>query len=344
MKHISYPKIPQFRNVVSNISRMISFVGLDENGDAIYDPTVKKPTLIFKGTVKIHGTNAGVCYNSKDGLWVQSREKVIRPEKDNAGFAFFVETNKVDFTSLINKISIDNNIDTDKYTISVYGEWAGGNIQKHVAIANLEKAFYMFGVKVSEPSNPDFVNYWLPFEDYRFENNDKIWNINEFPTYELSVDFNVPEMAQNKYFELTTAIGDECPVAKHFGSSGVGEGLVWSVEYKGTMHRFKTKDDRHAGKSKIKKVKEVDNEKLQKIIDVAGKVTPVWRLSQMFNEVTKNGEDIDRKHLSTYIRLVIKDIMDEDLDIISDAGLEPKEINKYVSQYAREYFFEQEAL
>jgi len=39
---------------------------------------------------------------------------------------------------------------------------------------------------------------------------------------------------------------------------------------------------------------------------------------------------------------VINDIMKEDLHIINDAGLEPKDINKRVSEVARMYFFEQE--
>lgn len=64
-KHISYPKIQQFRNIVANINREISFTGLDEEGNAVYDPSIKKPTLTFKGTVKLHGTNASVCFNSE---------------------------------------------------------------------------------------------------------------------------------------------------------------------------------------------------------------------------------------------------------------------------------------
>jgi hypothetical protein len=76
---VKFPSIEQFRTVVSNINRDFNFVGLDENGDAIYDPSLKKPTLTFKGTVKLHGTNAGVSYNEVDGLWAQSRENIITP-------------------------------------------------------------------------------------------------------------------------------------------------------------------------------------------------------------------------------------------------------------------------
>lgn len=346
MKHIKYPKTLQFRNIVSNISRVITFVGLDENGDAMYDPTIKKPTLTFRGTVKLHGTNAGISYNNENGIYTQSRNNTFTLDKTDShmGFTFFVKSKMQVFQDLFNKIAEEHGIDTDVYTITVYGEWAGKGVQKTVAISELEKAFYMFGIKISKPNDPDFNSYWLPIDSYLFDGEDRIWNITEFTTYEVDVDFNMPQLAQNKFLELTTAVGDECPVAKHFGVSGIGEGIVWTVNYKDTNYRFKTKDERHAGKSKVKTVKKVDNEKLQKIVDVANKVTPVWRLNQMFNEATDHGKDIDRKHLGTYIRMVIKDVMEEDLDIINDAGLEPKDINKYVSQYAREYFFEQETL
>jgi hypothetical protein len=78
-KHISFPSIEKFSNIVTNINRENNFVGLDENGEAIYDPSKPKPILKFKGTVKLHGTNAGVCYNKHGGLWVQSRENIITP-------------------------------------------------------------------------------------------------------------------------------------------------------------------------------------------------------------------------------------------------------------------------
>ena len=160
-KHISYPKIAQFRNIVSTINREIEYVGLDKEGNAVYDKSIKKPTLTFKGTVKLHGTNASVCFNSIDGFWIQSRQNIITPEKDNAGFAFFAESHKVEFCSLIDKIVSEHQIDTNVYTVSIYGEWAGKGVQKSVGISELDKAFYVFGVKISKPKDEEFNAYWL---------------------------------------------------------------------------------------------------------------------------------------------------------------------------------------
>jgi hypothetical protein len=82
-KMIKFPSIEQFRSVVATVLRQYNFAGLDENGDAIYDTTKPKPTLTFKGTVKLHGTNAGVSfkygYDNTSEYWVQSRENIITP-------------------------------------------------------------------------------------------------------------------------------------------------------------------------------------------------------------------------------------------------------------------------
>lgn len=224
-KQINFPSIDQFRNVVANVNRNFNFVGLDENGEAIYDHTKIKPTLTFKGTVKLHGTNAGISFNATDGLWAQSRENIITPEKDNAGFAFFVHSQIAEFMDLMQSIQNKENINTIKNTITIYGEWCGGNIQKGVGITNLPKSFFIFGVKISPiidiedleaiKANPA---YWVDSSYLKF-NEIRVYNISDFPTWEMEINFNEPEMVQNKLSDLTIAVEEECPVAKAFGFS-----------------------------------------------------------------------------------------------------------------------------
>ena len=85
-KHISFPSIEQFRNVVKQVRDRAKFY------------QVPVPTITFTGTVKLHGTNAAVCQyvdpKSDVPTWVQSRSNVITPENDNAGFASFVKANQ----------------------------------------------------------------------------------------------------------------------------------------------------------------------------------------------------------------------------------------------------------
>jgi len=87
--------------------------------------------------------------------------------------------------------------------------------------------------------------------------------------------------------------------------------------------------------------KKVDNEKIQKCIDVAEKVTPAWRLEQAYNEFfdTLNGGEGDIKKTGDYIKTVIADVVKEEMITITENGLELKDIAKYVSGMAKDYMF-----
>lgn len=231
---IKFPSIEQFRTVVANVNRRYNFTGLDENGEAIYDPSLPKPVLTFKGTVKLHGTNASVSFNAPSGMWAQSRENIITPEKDNAGFAWFAHSHDVEFMRLFHDVAVNNDIDMHKNTITIYGEWAGGNIQKGVGICNLPKSFFIFGVKITphtetEEELKDNPAYWV---DYSYlKNNDvRIYNIDDYPTYSIDIDFNMPQLVQNQLSELTIAVEEECPVAKAFGFSVLENNTAYEDE------------------------------------------------------------------------------------------------------------------
>ena len=341
-KMIKFPSIEQFRTVVSNVNRHFNFVGLDENGEAIYDQTLPKPVITFKGTVKLHGTNAGVSFNNIGGLWAQSRENIITVEKDNAGFAFFVESNKEIFEQMANDVAHVYGLNLDNNTVSIYGEWCGGNIQKGVGITNLPKSFFIFGVKITPhteteeelKANPA---YWVD-SDFLKNNDVKIYNIEDFTTYSIDIDFNMPQLVQNELSDLTIKVEEECPVAKAFGFSGIGEGIVWTAEFKGNIHRFKVKGEKHSS-SKVKTLAAVNVEKLggiQKFVDYA--VTES-RFNQACENVFPNNEPIDVRKMGDVIRWVVNDIIKEEMDTMVENQLEPKEINKYISSKVREMFF-----
>lgn len=343
-KHISFPSIEQFRNIVASVNRQHNFVGLDENGEAIYDHNKIKPTLTFKGTVKLHGTNAGVCYNQNDGIWSQSRENIITPEQDNAGFAFFVESNKAVFEELFAQV-IDKTIpyvDPTQNTISIYGEWCGGNIQKGVAITNLPKSFFIFGVKITPHVETDEERknspaYWVDYSYLRAPEHN-IYNIQDFQTWEIDIDFNQPEMVQNKLSELTLAVEEECPVAKAFGFSGVGEGIVWSCQVGNVVHRFKVKGVKHSS-SKVKTLAAVDTEKINSIKEFVEYAVTESRFNQGLEKTFLNGEPIDVKKLGNLMKWIVDDIIKEEMDTMVANKLEPKDIGKYVSAKVREMFF-----
>lgn len=349
-KHISFPSIEKFSTVVANVNRRHNFVGLDENGEAIYDPSKPKPIIKFKGSVKLHGTNAGVCYTQNEGVWYQSRENIITPQSDNAGFAFFAESKKSVFDELFAQVIDKANVDATLNTISIYGEWCGGNIQKGVGITNLPKSFFIFGVKIT-PHNVENLEkapsaYWVDHSYLRSPEN-LIYNINDYETFEIDIDFNTPQLVQNQIIDWTIAVENECPVAKAFGfPNTIGEGIVFSYTTEdGERLSFKSKGTKHSN-SKVRTLKEVDDEKINKCINVANSVCTSWRLEQIFNQTfnTLNGGQADIKKIGEFLKAVMFDVIKEESDVIADAGLEPKDIGKYVSEIAKTYFFEQDKL
>jgi len=337
MKHISYPKIEQFRNVVSNINREITFTGLDKDGNAVYSPSIKKPTLTFTGTVKLHGTNASVCFNAENGFWAQSRENIITIEKDNAGFAFFAESHKAELCSLMYELLDTHQIDSKIYTISIYGEWAGKGIQKGVGISQLDKAFYVFGVKVSNSEDKDFKSYWIDSSNVR-NAECRIFNVQDYETYSVDVDFNMPQLAQNKFLEITEKVENECPISKAFGiENGLGEGVVWSVEYRDSVHRFKVKGEKHSV-TKVKTLASVDVEKLGTIQDFIDYSVTENRFNQAVENVFGK-DDLDVKKMGDFIRWFVNDIASEEMDTMVKNGLEPKDVNRNISEKVREMFY-----
>jgi len=335
-KHISYPSIEQFRNICSSIIRHVSFAGYDEENNPIYNHLATKPTLTFKGTVKLHGTNAGVSYNYNDGLWAQSRENIITPLKDNAGFAFFVETHTNAFIALFDRLVTNNKLDLNSYTLTIFGEWVGKGIQKSVAISNIEKSFFIFGAKISDPENEQ-KSYWLETTGLRSPT-DKIYNIEDYKTFSVDIDFNMPQLIQNDLIDMTIGVENECPVAADFGFKGTGEGIVFTCDYNGIVYRFKSKGEKHSI-SKVKTLNSVDTEKLNNIAEFIEYSVTENRFNQAIQSVFGENEP-DIKGIADVMRWMVGDILKEESDTMVANGLEPKEIGKYVSNKVRPMFFE----
>lgn len=348
MKHISYPSTDQFAALIGNINRTYNFEGLDENGKAIYNPSKPKPVLDFVGTVKLHGTAFYVCYNDNEGIWFQSRENIITPTKDNAGSAFFGEMNKDALMEIIEQVYTNNNISRE-LTVMICSEWAGKGVHKNVGITNIPKAMFIYGIKVSQPNNDDFISYYVDYAGYRNVEK-RIFNMLDFKTYNITVDFNLPQLVQNKIVELVLEVENECPVAKALieniepDMSMIGEGIVFSRIDNGHRQMFKAKGDKHAGASKVKTIRKVDDAKLNAILDLVDKVTPEWRLEQMLDKTfdLMNGGHIERKGMGNFIKAVMNDIIKEEMIAFQEAGLELKDISKQASEEIKKYFFQRE--
>ena len=341
-KMTKFTDIGQFRNVVKSIINKSQYVGMDENDEPIIDHTLDKPTVTFKGTVKLHGSNLGVSENTPNGLWVQSRSNIITPEKDNAGSAFAVMNNKETWENLIAVVVARENIDTTKNTVSIFAEWCGGNIQKGVAISGLDKMAVIFAVKVT-PFDEELESFYINSDGLQ-DNDIGIYNVDQFKTFSIDIDFERPDIAQNAMVALVDDVEKECPAGKFFGRTSednqVGEGIVWTAEYKGNRYMFKTKGEKHSS-SKVKTVAEVDTAKISGILEFVDYAVTENRLNQAIEQVfTSNDVELDITKTGDFLRWIVGDITKEESDTMADNGLEPKDVNKYISQKARKWFME----
>lgn len=257
----------------------------------------------------------------------------------------FLCRNKKDvFIRLIKSLAELHKIDLTQNSIMLPAEWAGTGIQKGVGISQIEKSAFIFAQAKVAPFDKEFDSYWI--DTNKIDSiEDKIYNISNFKTYSIEIDFNVPQLSQNKIIDMTIEVEDECPVSKEFSQLGIGEGIVfYYLKPDGSRFIFKSKGEKHAAKSKVKVLKVVDDEKINRMMELSEKITPSWRLEQMMTETFDliNGGTVDRSKLGDYIRAVMNDIVKEELDVISEAGFELKDIGKYVSTISRDYFFNYE--
>jgi len=326
MEMVKYPSIGQFRDVVKEVTSSTQFIGLDDDGKAQFNPHAELPTLQFTGTVKLHGTNAAVGFDPiTNQMWVQNRKRIITPEDDNAGFAAFVEDRKNDFELIFNKMTKWFN-----GTIIIYGEWCGGNIQSGVALNQLEKMFVIFDILVDGVWINDLTS--IPPCNH-------IRTITEFPIFSMSIDFNNPDI--NHLIQLTELVESECPIGKEFGVSGTGEGIVWKCLHNGMMLRFKVKGEKHSS-SNVKKLVEIDPVKLASITEFVDYTVTENRMNQGIDEVfTTTNREPDIKLVGEFIRWMNNDVFKEELDTLTESGLKPKDVVKYMSRKMVPWFKEQ---
>lgn len=340
-KVYKFPSIEQFRNVIHQVTHRARYIGNDEQGEPMYDESASLPVLTFRGSVKLHGTNAGIVWvwnplAFEYEMQTQSRENIITPLNDNAGFSSFANT--IDNNALLSKIMkvFGDDLGYTPEVVRLYGEWCGKSIQKGVAINGLDKMFVIFAIKID--------NIWLKDEQLSLVKSpeERIYNILDFPTYSISIDFNEPKLAADEMTKLVEMVEKECPVGKAFGKEGVGEGIVWVCTTEGwsqSRYWFKTKGDEHKSSGTKEKIP-VDIERINSINELVDSFLTESRLLQGFTYLKENHHEFSRKSTGVYLSWVSGDVVKEELDTIVGNGFEVKEITKSVADKARKWFFQ----
>lgn len=351
-----YQSIAGFKEVIRHVKYMTYYVGKDADGNAMFDKTRDLPTITFTGTVKSHGTNAGVRYDlDTDKITFQSRERELSIESDNAGFCLWGNMQPVKecfeaaFFYLINDAGVE--IEPEELeSVVLFGEYCGGNIQKGVAINGLPKMYLLFEVQYHTKDGK--IYRFTPYELDLVDQDEYIqaefhelgiYDIAEFGQYEITIDFNHPERSQNTLVELTDAVEHECPIGKYFGrvlgqDNTTGEGIVWRANLEDTSNliMMKIKGDKHTN-SKVKTTAPIDTEKFEKVNEFVENFVTEARLNQGISYLKEMNLDISPKSMGAYIKWVTGDIFKECSDSIVESKLDPKMVGNAVTVIARKF-------
>jgi len=301
----AFPSIEQYRNAVKLVRERAQYDGKP------------LPTLLFYGSVKLHGTNAAVGFDEVGEVFCQSRNQIITPEQDNAGFARWVNENVRVFPKLRSTI--------------IYGEWCGQGIMGGTGISQLPKMFVPFAVLTNG-------RWWLPAEIRRFFRETPIRCIYDYHLWSMRIDFSKPEEFQNDLVDLTVKVERQCPVALAHGVEGIGEGIVWwaapTDDFNTEGLYFKVKGEKHS-ETKVKTLAAVDVEKIGNIRELVATIATAHRMEKKLE-----GIPVDIKNTGIFLKAITEDVMKEESDTIEASGLPKTDVMRGVSMAAKQFFME----
>lgn len=302
-----FPSINQFRSAVKAEREWAEYHNVQ--------PRKRK----FVGTVKLHGTNAGLAMENGQ-IVCRSRSRIITPDDDNMGFARHIMAHE----DAVREILPEG--------VSVFGEWCGAGIQSSVGISAEQKLFVAFAMRVD--------GEWQATKLLPTSAPARIFSIFNFPHWSMEIDFAKPEQFQNELIALTEAVEAECPVAKSFGHSGIGEGIVWVPEDgdRDSRYWFKVKGEKHSA-SKVKVLAAVDVERFKARDELIAALVTKNRLQQGIDlHVNEFKQPLEMSSIGEYLRWVFGDIIKEEADTIQASGFDQKELGKGISDIAKRFY------
>jgi len=291
---------------------------------------------------KLHGTNAAIVYDPEEGVYAQSRKRVIDVENDNMGFAKFVD-------------SLDTDIYNDSGNIIViYGEWAGLGIQSKDAITQIgRKIFAPFAAMVMDKDGENVIDLMTNTNDVRnvveaagLSDHPDVIVIDTIDT--IKIDFNGDEDTMKAVADKLNELIDvyekvDTWVKDVFGVEGPGEGFVvtpqtndYELFYNWS---FKIKTDVHTVNKSSKSVV-VKAEASKDALDFVDRFVTPARLQQAVSEL--GGEDeMDMKKMGEFLKWMGQDIKKESADELEASNLEWKDVSKLITNKSRMWFMTQ---
>jgi hypothetical protein len=313
---IKWMSIEQLQNTIHNVQKLYAQENL--------------PVVKYFAKIKLHGCNGGIQI-TPDGPIAQSRSQTLVDGRDHYGFARWVESNRSYFELLDSGIT-------------VFGEWAGPGIQKGVAISNIpNKIFTVFAIARGDELiwDPSAIARML-YSDIPFPKDMYILPVcNQF-----TIDFSSPtalEAVVNEINAYVSEVEKEDPwVKKHFGVSGIGEGIVCYPDiddfidtYQQFIFKAKGQEHRLVGPAPA-------------YVYPVGVITPEEFATQTVSENRlKQGlfevcaDVVDKKKTGDFVNWVFLDIQKECKLELEASGLEWSQVRSAVQAKARSWYFAQ---
>ena len=324
---IKYPDTKHFRDVVKQ---------------AGYDYEHDPPTqLMFRGTVKVHGTHADIVFLPNKTRQLQSRNRIITVAADNNGFARWL--GERDFQPLLRQVIDATTIDLADKDIMIAGEFCGKGVQTGAAVCEVDKFYMIFGIKIG-----DAWQDLAKFEHVRLPDA-RVFNAREFGNYDTTIDLSRSASEYTRLQEVIADIEKRCPVALKLGVEGIGEGVVWTPQDPGAIQTehpnryfFKIKGDEHRNVSskKLAELKgyRVDGDKQLRVREFVAAVTCEPRLRQGLEYIVEMGEILDIKNVGKFLQWLNADIVKEESDLMQEYGLKPVDIKKALPSHALPWY------
>lgn len=295
--------------------------------------------VTYIGTVKLHGTNAGVRRTPDGRLIVQSRNRAGL-DGGHLGFWQFVQERKDEIHVLFDATLSANALSPDTDVV-LFGEWIGPGIQKGVAINQLpEKQWVLFGARLTQNKRQLRVLSAHPEAG--------IHNINYGPTFLLNVNFDATLAETTKTLTIwTLGVEQQCPWAEMFGIEGIGEGIVWKPRDEPFVHIsdlwFKTKGEKHRGKkdrsganTKVKDKPAVSDD----VVAFVNEHLTERRLEQGLEALAEQGRSLTMRSTKSFLDAVLNDLRLETVNEREASALEWKPIGAFASRKAVGWFKE----
>ncbi|CAF1167949.1 unnamed protein product [Rotaria sordida] len=165
-----------------------------------------------------------------------------------------------------------------------------------------------------------------------------IYNIYDFPSCEIDIDFNQPELSQATLTTITEQVEQECSVGAYFNIKGTGEGVVWTewTQSQGDL-TFKVKGRQHLI-SQDKVLVPVRVTRVANMKEFFNYACTENRMRQALDYMREQKVSIEATNANIFLRWLTEDIIKEEKDVMNASGIDVRSISSSIHNRAHPWF------